>query len=205
MAIIPTQIKYYIVVEGKTEEQYFKRLNQLDEIKTSPLRFDPYQAGNCSSKVVLRKYNEILRTHNVRKPAPGWNDVKMIVLDRDVFCRGKERADRFPPNILYFSVFNFEDFLVQHLESDKVVQWNSICLRQNHFKEPMVENHYMEHIQTIFPNYSKGALPFDLDISHLQRLKDNLNRKCFNPPTAERKNDFSQWFVNLLTNHKIIS
>lgn len=198
-----TKIKYYIVVEGKTEEQYFKRLNQLDEVKQSPLFFEPYPAGTCSCTAVCRKYNEVLRTHKVRKSSPGWNDVKMIVLDKDVFSWRKEKEENFPQDVLYFSVFNFEDFLIQHLESAPVVNWNNICIQQNHFNIPMEHKCYLTHVKNIFPNYKKGTMPFDLEITHLQRLKENINRRCFNPP--EQKNDFCKWFVKLLTEHGIIS
>ena len=203
MPTIPTRIKYYIVVEGKTEEQYFTRLNQLDEIKTSPIRFAPVQAGTSNARSVVRKYNEILRTHKVRKPTPGWNDVKMIVLDQDVFCWGKEKASNFPKGVLYFSLFNFEDFLVQHLNSSDVIKWNNICTQQKHFNNPMKEKCYLAHLKKVIPSYKKGILPFDLEINHLQQLKDNVNKKCFNPPIHQ--NDFCKWFIALLTKYKLLA
>ena len=199
-----TKIKYYIVVEGKSECQYFNRLNQLDEFKMSPLLFDVVPAGTHKARTVKSVFAEMCNAHQQRKNSLSWQDEKIILLDHDVFCRGTVRVSDYKKyqDKLYFLVFNFEDLLIQHLSSDKVVAWNNICLRYGHYNSPFPQPQYLNHVQTILPDYKKGALPFDLDMGHLRQLKENVHKKLLNYTDVSR--DFAPWFVQLLASHGLV-
>lgn len=192
---------YILVVEGKTEVQYFSQLNQMPEIKDSDLYFKVEAAGGHTPSQVRFAWKNANKKYAQRDKS----SVRITLLDKDVFLRkGNKLAIKdYPQNDgIYFSLLNFEDFLVQHLSCDEVKNWKNICKTKNHFSVPLVEDVYIPLLkQYVWNNYDKAHLPIELNLSYLNRLNQNVANNVF---CQSNSNDFRMWFLNVLKHHNII-
>ena len=160
----------YIVVEGASETQFFARLNSFCRESEIPFCFKVENAENHSQshlKKALRKAGKKAKADRsvVSK------DV-FVLLDYDIFKRGENLTpyqERFEH--LYFFEYNFEDFLVALLPTDKQQLWETVCKEHRHYEYPMTSTTVVAKIQLLFLNYKKGFCPFPTVTSeHMQRL-----------------------------------
>lgn len=182
----------YFICEGRSENNYLNLLNKFfDENNINyifqynnvnlegvfPNKGD-LEANTCYSKMI--KFFKEKFAQNIR------SGTFVFWLDDDVFKRkeinksslekiitekfsSKNKEIRF-----IYSYENFEDFLVMHLDDDKINKWQNICEKCNHFKNPMKAKIYEEKFREIFPNYQKHILPdkIVIDNSKMKLLYD---------------------------------
>jgi hypothetical protein len=119
------------------------------------------------------------------------NDRCVVLLDEDVFKRGETNISRSLKGCLYLNRYNFEDFLVMHLDKDSVMKWQETCDSMKHFSTPMTSAEYEILITEVLTNYKKGSMPDNLEINATSL------RKLFNNQ-ADEEIRFSSDFAVLL-------
>ncbi len=166
---------YLVVCEGKSEKTYIQTLNRFldDNGYNFTLLAKVVNTGHCTE--VIKKYKD------VRKDNPRGDIV--IWVDKDIYTRNEQndavRYQNKPKNIpdFFFSIQNFEDFLALHLDEERVQKWHQSCSAHNHLLCPMTENVYLPLVQQhLFPDYSKGELPFEISHKILQTLFKNNHK-----------------------------
>ena len=163
---------HVIVCEGNSENAYIQELNRFLDSGDYPFTFVPKPIHNGHYKAVTSKYQD------VKKKSP--RSLILIWVDKDTYQRNDENDgenySRKPskiPNFM-FSVFNFEDFLVMHMDEAIVLKWQDICEKHGHFDMPMHSEQYISLLrENIFPNYKKGELPFEITKDHFENLLRN--------------------------------
>jgi hypothetical protein len=130
-----------------------------------------------------------------------------IWIDKDIYKRNENRNNdeyiKEPKSIpdFRFNYFNFEDFLILHLDRNSILEYQKKCEDKNHFNIPMKVEVYMPLIKNIFSGYKKGTLPADFVIS-----EESLKRLFLNNQDSDIKfrSDFAGFlqeetakFVNL--------
>ena len=150
-----------IICEGKSELVYIQAISSIF-IKIGYI-FQPKLANGSNN--LVRIYNKIRKDNR--------NSRIEILCDEDVFFRGVKKCKTLERALTNY--LNFEDFCVLHLQKDLVLEWQEICEEHRHFDSPMTAELYEKSIQSIFPGYKKGILPFEneIDVDMLQQLFEN--------------------------------
>ena len=165
-----------ILCEGESELAYIQELNRLlVKNNTSYGRaFIPKCIGSGYFNLVKKAYIA------ERKRNP--KDTIFIWVDKDLYVRNdKNCLDEYKkrPNSLpefFFSIMNFEDFIVLHCQDEIVSQWIDFCTQKRHFSSPMHASEYEPFIKKMFPDYQKGELPFNLTSEHVRQMMKNLHK-----------------------------
>lgn len=167
----------YCVVEGWSEVAYLNELNKLYRELERDYIFIAIKATNGFCKEIRKCYKRVREKHKKARIE--------IIVDKDIFLRDEkerkeyEKMDDLPP--FSFSIMNFEDFLILHLDFDKVKGWHNLCVIKEHNKRPMVAKEYMPLIKEmgIFgeKEYKKGEIPFVLNEEKLSNLFKNNDDK----------------------------
>lgn len=144
-------IVIYVACEGKSEKAYITALNRLFRDTGIPCIINADSADSGRYKALAEARKRLSKRE--RKIAHLW-----IWADSDIYERGD---DVLPPDVpkIYFSSFNFEDFLILHLPDDKVSRWTDICAQSGHLHTPLHSKDYEPHLRELFPEYKKGELP----------------------------------------------
>jgi hypothetical protein len=146
-----------IICEGKSEYAYIQELNRFFREKEIKVNFFVRKIGTGLFNEVVKIYKQEYRNNK---------KVKLYIwVDKDIYERNnqdsmnkyKNKKENIPN--FHFNTFNFEDFLVLHLEKEKVLEHQRRCEQRNHFKIPLHEKEYLPLINEIFPKYTKGSLP----------------------------------------------
>lgn len=178
---------YLVVCEGKSENTYLKELSRYLENNDYSFTFVPKPIGSGHCTQTLRRYNQ------EKRKSPKNNII--IWVDKDTYIRNdnndKDNYERSKKQSLFlFSYYNFEDFLVMHLNEEKVLHWQRICDQQGHFQRPLYSEQVEKLIkQHIFPDYQKGQIPFEITEDHITNLVMNQNN-----PAIKFKSDFIEKF-----------
>lgn len=186
---------YTVICEGISEYAYIQQLNRWLNDNDYSCVLLPKPAGSGHFTAVQRKYQS-------EKRANPKQDI-IIWVDKDTYVRNdakdrenyEHKSKKMPD--FQFSVMNFEDFLVLHLDSYVLENWFQICSRHRHHIKPMTENIYLPLLcQHIFNNYVKGELPFDIDTNSLTKLLRNNKGKHF------FRSNFVDLLEELMSKHK---
>lgn len=165
----------YVICEGESEMAYLSEFNRF-------LREEGIAYVFYTIKATNGMYNEVKKTYyQVRKKNK--KERIEILVDRDIYIRDEEgmryrkrEEDNLP--FFLFSYFNFEDFLVMHLDEKKVKRWNDVALFYKHNIIPLKAKEYVPLLNyyKIWPRgvkYKKGEVPFALSWWHLKNLIRN--------------------------------
>ena len=153
---------YIIICEGNSEYAYIQKLNRFLSENNYNFTLIAKIVGTGHYKSVQQKY---LYEHknNPKLPIKIWVDKDTYVRndegDKDNYAHKSAKI----PDFL-FSMMNFEDFLALH--TDK-----KTCSRRKHHLSPMKETEYLPLVKEyLFPNYSKGDIPFEITSERLEQL-----------------------------------
>lgn len=189
----------HIVIEGYSEKSYFLQLNRIFRDFDVDIRFKTYNSKGNAPKNVKREYKNACKTRDNKHNENVW-----ILLDYDCFKRNNLQLTSFSFALdrVYFFIYNFEDFLMQHQTPNDFTKWVCLCCRDRHIYTPLHGDAIIKNIQQLIPNYSKGTMPFDLTIEHIKNLKNNEDRGGFiKAPLPENINNF---ILKLLPNFEQI-
>lgn len=161
---------YHIVCEGDSEVFYLEKLGQFLHSKGIHLEtsIKPYSPKKTKNKCVLTDPLHLLEyAKRLKKDKDEFQhpDVMCVLLDEDVFIRGKYNKNDFIQQCSLcgvtplFQKNNFEDFLICHLDSSKIECWKAIV---SGYDAPMTDKEIMDRIVNIIPNYKKGSIPLYL-------------------------------------------
>lgn len=97
------------------------------------------------------------------------------------------------------NVWNFEDHLILHFDKVKVLEWQSICEKKNHFDDPMNEEEVTKNIRNLIPEYRKGELPKQVVLN-----KETLLKFLENNSDSEIKfrSGFAELLAEIIDNNK---
>lgn len=186
---------YTVICEGASEYAYIQQLNRWLNDNGYSCVLHPKSANSGHFTVVRQKYQREKQT-NPKQDIVIW-------VDKDTYVRNdandRENYEHKSPKIpdFKFSVMNFEDFLVLHLDSKTLENWFQICSRHGHQKTPMTEDVYMPLVcQHVFLNYKKGELPFDVDTAKISTLFENNKAKYF------FRSNFVDFLEELMCRHR---
>ncbi len=164
------KIPYIIICEGQSEYAYLQELNRFLRNIDFSITFIPKIIGTGHCNDAISKYKQI------KKDSPRSSHI-YIWVDKDTYMRNNcnygdnyQKKSSNIPNFL-FSYYNFEDFLVMHLEEKDVLLWQNICQNHNHFTNP-IHSEQIESLikQNIFSGYKKGKIPFIITQKHIDNL-----------------------------------
>jgi len=190
-----------IICEGDSEVAYLRQLQRFldSENDKRPLAFFPKSAENGCFKSVMRtwrKVKEIIRWRKKKPRCAIWVDYDLYYRNTG-WCMTKYRRSRF--KALYFSFYNFEDFLILHYPDDTVKRWKTLFAPTRHFKKPLHSDEHLRQFKRLFPNYKKGEIPFSVfSWTSLTRLKANLKNRIISPPRGSARNDFATLLIATL-------
>ncbi|MDR1721108.1 MAG: hypothetical protein LBR09_01795 [Endomicrobium sp.] len=144
------EIPKIVICKGKSEENYIQELNKYfrnNDINNN-FNFIPKSVGSGHFDKVRKKYRKEYKKNRKSK--------FIIWVDKDIYVRNSKREERKnakeyeehlksknPPDF-YFNEFNFEDFLILHCPKYIVLQWQKVCIKNNHFDKPMIKDKYLE-------------------------------------------------------------
>ncbi|MFI3242467.1 MAG: hypothetical protein R3Y43_07870 [Alphaproteobacteria bacterium] len=196
MSYSPKKI-YIIVCEGPSEYAYLQELNRFLDALDASFTFVSKSSGGGHFRQVTQKFKDVKKDN---KKASNIN----IWVDADTYKRNDEgdrekysKKDNKYPDFL-FNTFNFEDFLTMHLNEEKVLEWQNICERRNHFTNPMHSSTYEPLVKEhLFPDYEKGDMPFEITKDNLERLFNNNNN-----PDIKFGSEFANFLERLLEETK---
>lgn len=179
----------YILCEGDSEVGYITKLNKFLDNGNYNFIFHSNNLHGCL-KSKTSPYSKIVS--NFEEFSKGIKGQFLIWLDEDMFKRGQLKENILKNKLkkfisihrkveIIYSTQNFEDFLSMHLEQELFEKWEEICLKQNHFNNPMISTVYEPLMKTIIKDYSKGKLPSEIyiDDSIIERLKNRQDDKNF--------------------------
>ena len=164
-----------IVCEGESEVAYIQELNRLFREMEISATLHPVCVGTGFF------YNVVATYRNVRRANPR-TDIQIWV-DWDVYARNERqcldaysRKGKGIPSFC-FSRQNFEDFLATHLAEDELARWLEVCRSNGHLKTPLHSEEYISLFrEVLFPQYSKGDIPFPLTQERIERMLQNQNK-----------------------------
>ena len=181
-------IVIYVACEGKSEKAYITSLNRFFRENGIPCIINAESADNGRYKALSDTRKRLSKRE--RKIKHLW-----IWADSDIYIRGDDVLPPDVPNI-YFSSFNFEDFLILHLTDDKVCRWTDICALNGHFRTPLHSTDYEPLLREFFPEYKKGKLPQELDILTEEHLRNALRHSL--DPQIPFKCEFIEALAELI-------
>ncbi|MDR2869663.1 MAG: hypothetical protein LBV04_04350 [Deferribacteraceae bacterium] len=147
-----------IICEGASELAYIQEINRYMRENEIDYVFHARDAQGGFFANIERKYS-----HEYQKNSKQWVE---IWVDGDIYIRDEiDLQERYDNRIEHmpdfrFNYMNFEDFLIMHLEDDKLKKWEALCRKQGHFITPMIADAYKPLLREhIFRDYRKGFLP----------------------------------------------
>lgn len=179
-----TQKTYIILCEGSSEVAYIQILNRILNDNNINISFAVKEIGTGHFSNVEKAYKKQCKENKKLE--------KVIWVDKDIYKRNDRdnntKYSNKEPNIpdFLFTTYNFEDFLVMHLDDNISDNWYQILNTQNHFNMPLKSDKYIPLIKekiAIFNNYEKGNIPFKITIDHIKQAykihqKSTINFKC---------------------------
>ena len=203
--------QYIVVCEGYSERAYLKRLQSfLDKMAPEwpvPLQFIPIMAKNPDgTDKGGGNYSNV--TSCFRQQRKGNKKASIeIWVDHDIYFRqtsAPERRNREsylkkPAGIpdFRFSIHNFEDFLVLHMEDSAVQRWHAAFDPAGHVATPLHSKAYMPLYAPVLPGYRKGDLSSDVITKEsLLRLKGNLAKPLIPAPADPSFRSFAHFLID---------
>lgn len=161
-----------VVCEGFSEKAYLQELNRYLDQNDYPFIFVAKPIKNGHFKPAKIKYTD------VKKDNP--KSIIYIWVDKDTYIRNDERdgeqyanKPKTIPDFL-FNYNNFEDFIVMHLPSEKVTEWQEICRKKKHFEKPLHARDYIPLYKNYVINgYEKACMPFPITEASLRQAISN--------------------------------
>lgn len=175
-----THKTYIILCEGNSEYAYIQILNRILLENNINISFAAKEIGTGHFSDVEKAYKKQCKENKKLE--------KVIWVDKDIYKRNDKDNDtkyaskKNVPDFL-FTTYNFEDFLVMHLDDDIINSWEQILNTNGHFNQPLVATVYEQLIKdsiTIFTDYKKGVIPFEItldNIRHAYKIHQNQNIK----------------------------
>lgn len=175
---------YIILCEGSSEKAYIQLINRLLTKNNIKITFAAKEIGTGHFSDVEKAYKKQCKENKKID--------KVIWVDKDIYKRndrnnGIEYAGKVDniPDFL-FTTYNFEDFLVMHLDDNIIDTWQQILNTKGHFSTPLKSSEYIPLIKDnidIFNNYEKGDIPFEITLDNIRqayKIHQNLtmNFKC---------------------------
>lgn len=179
--LFKTKKTYMILCEGSSEYAYIQILNRILVDNSINISFVAKEVGNGHFSDVEKEYKKQCKKNAKLE--------KIIWVDKDIYKRNEKNNSRKYSNKksnipdFLFTKYNFEDFLVMHLDDDTIENWYQILNTKGHFNIPLKSKVYMPIIKekiTIFNNYKKGEIPFTItldNIKHAYQIHINPNIK----------------------------
>lgn len=179
-----TQKTYIILCEGSSEVAYIQILNRILNGKNINISFAAKEIGTGHFSDVEKAYKKKCKENKKLE--------KVIWVDKDIYKRNdrnnntkySNKKNNIPDFL--FTTYNFEDFLVMHLDDNISDNWHQILNTQNHFNMPLKSDKYIPLIKEnidIFNNYEKGDIPFEITLDNIKQAykihqNQNINFKC---------------------------
>ncbi len=162
-----------VVCEGASENVYLQELNRFFREHRIPLTFIPQVVGNGACKAVISRYRTVKRYMKA--------DEIIIWVDWDIYTHSEANNYANKPAAIpdfLFSFMNFEDFLVLHMDAQRVFEWQKVAEKYDHFQHPLSSAVYQPIFRTVcFQRYRKGKMPFKLNVQTLGQLFVNLHNR----------------------------
>ncbi len=173
MALLQNSL-YIIVCEGESERAYIQELNKLFREMEIAVTLIPVCVGTGFFSNVVTTYRK-LRKNNQRTKIYIWVDWDIYARnDRQTLDSYMQRSPGIPAFL--FSRQNFEDFIVTHLNADRLEQWIDICRKSGHLQTPLHAEQYLPLFKdNLFPQYQKGDIPFQLT---KERIIEMIHNQC---------------------------
>ena len=162
--------KYYkILCEGESEEVYIKHINKIlrDRNIDTLLGTHTFKNGDFNNVMkIVKKYN-----HKDKQKLRIW-------IDEDIYKRNEQQnytkyleyKNKMPDFL--FTQYNFEDFLIMHLDDKIIIEWQEKLIKRNNFNVPLISDEYIDLLKkniNIFRDYKKGVLPFDITLDNIKQ------------------------------------
>ena len=181
-----------VICEGASEENYIRELNKFFRENTVDIILHPEPVGSGVYSQVYKKYKEVKRGNKHQKIII-WVDWDIYKRDGSQLVAYEEKPKSVPD--FKFNYCNYEDILVLHKSLNVIRDWESVCIRYNHFEVPMTNNIYMPlFLEKIFSTYRKGDFPIEpLSVEILSLLFRNNNDR-----SIKFHSDFISFIQNLL-------
>lgn len=171
---------YIILCEGSSERAYIQLINRFFKENEININFVAKEIGTGHFYQVEKAYKE-----NKNKEIIIWVDED--IYKRDDKSNGTSylnKKQNIPDYI--FTKYNFEDFLVMHLDDDVINKWHQVLNTKGHFNVPLKSNEYIPLIKeniALFQDYEKGDIPFEITFEKIKQAyntnqKQNINFKC---------------------------
>lgn len=160
---------YIILCEGSSEYAYIQILNRILLENNINISFAAKEIGTGHFSDVEKAYKKQCKENKKLE--------KVIWVDKDIYKRNDKDNDtkyaskKNVPDFL-FTTYNFEDFLVMHLDDDIINSWEQILNTNGHFNQPLVAAVYEQLIKdsiTIFTDYKKGVIPFEITLDNIRQ------------------------------------
>lgn len=187
---------YMILCEGSSEFAYIQQINRILDQNNISISLVAKEIGTGHFSDVEKAYKKQCKEN--KKLA------KVIWVDKDIYKRNdKDNNTKYLnkksniPDFL-FTTYNFEDFLVMHLDDHISDNWHQILNTQNHFNIPLKSDEYIPLIKEnmdVFNNYEKGDIPFEITLDNIKQAY-----KIHQTTTINFKCDFLD-FLNSITEH----
>lgn len=168
--IFYTRKTYVILCEGSSEFAYIQILNRILNDNNINISFIAKEIGTGHFSDVENTYRKQCKENKKLE--------KLIWVDEDIYKRNdKDNGTQYSnknaniPKFL-FTKYNFEDFLVMHLDNNTINYWEQILNTKGHFSIPLKSKDYIPLIKEkidIFNNYEKGVLPFDITLDNIKQ------------------------------------
>lgn len=164
-----THKTYIILCEGSSEYAYIQILNRILLENNINISFAAKEIGTGHFSDVEKAYKKQCKENKKLE--------KVIWVDKDIYKRNDKDNDtkyaskKNVPDFL-FTTYNFEDFLVMHLDDDIINSWEQILNTNGHFNQPLVAAVYEQLIKdsiTIFTDYKKGVIPFEITLDNIRQ------------------------------------
>lgn len=177
-----TKKVYIVLCEGSSEYAYIQILNRILDEHNISIVLKAVILGNGHFKTVKKKVEAY--NYKERKKLKIW-------IDEDIYKRNEQqnytkylKYKSKMPDFL-FTQYNFEDFLIMHLDDKIITEWQEKLIKRNHFNVPLISDEYIDLLKknmTIFKDYQKGVIPDEIQITfesikHSYEIHINSNIK----------------------------
>ena len=183
-----------VICEGRSEFAYVQSLNRMLTTVEGRAAFVP-KSADCGN------FSAIKRCYQKQKKSNRESEI-LIWVDRDIYVRSKVEIEAYAKkkNIpdFFFSTMNFEDVLALHQPKSVLYEWDTICVRKNHFTNPMTDDQYIPlYTKTVCSDYRKGTFPpgFRLTKTVLENAFANNE-----DPNVNIRCDFLTWLKKQIEN-----
>lgn len=181
-----------VVCEGSSEEAYIQELNRYLEENDIGFSFTARPVNTGEYSAVIRKYKQIYHD-NKRTKIIIWIDKDRYIRNDNKCKTNYSKKSSNIPNFL-FSYMNFEDIISMH-DIQNCMSWQNICSTKGHFSKPLYKDEYINDFITIYPRYSKGSIPIEINSTTLNVFFQNQNNT-----SIKFKCDFADFLISILPN-----